>query len=336
MVNISVALCTYNGERFIKKQLSSILEQSKKIDEIVICDDCSTDNTVLIIKEFQKKYPNIIRFYQNDNNVGYIKNFNNCYSLCKGEYIFSCDQDDIWCNNKVERIMNVFDDDVVLVFSNASLIDENDNAYNQSLWDNLNIDFNTICNDISYQKTILDRFVVTGTTIAFRNSFYKKLDIINYNCVHDLLLSYVAPLYGRVVAINEQLTKYRRHDSNVTEIAPLNNHKNLKRSIYTKIKDNLYQIKNNGLYNRFSIYRIIWEPAYHIIKNFNTDYAQNFNDKYQFVYSLDEISKMKKMKRILHFFKFINKIDNRIAYKKYKSIETLPIFKDFVYLLLSK
>ena len=94
---ISVAMTTYNGEQYIKEQLTSIIHQSRQVNEIIICDDCSKDHTPEIIQSFQNQYKDInIKLYINEKNVGYRDNFKKAISLCSGDYIFISDQDDIW------------------------------------------------------------------------------------------------------------------------------------------------------------------------------------------------------------------------------------------------
>ena len=98
-------MCTYNGEKYIKEQLESILNQTIAIDEIIICDDGSNDKTIQIIEEIQLEYPNKISLYKNQVNLGSNKNFEKAITICSGDYIFLSDQDDIWKNNKVEKII---------------------------------------------------------------------------------------------------------------------------------------------------------------------------------------------------------------------------------------
>ena len=338
MINISVGMCTYNGEKYIREQLSSIFNQSKKVDEIVICDDCSNDNTISIIKEFQEKYPNTIRLYQNESNIGFGSNFFKCFSLCKGEYIFSCDQDDVWCENKVEKIIDAFKYDTVFVFSNAYLIDGEGNELNKSLWESLQIDYKKICNNEEYKKTIKKQLFVSGTTMAFKNSFYKKVGIPKYICSHDIYLSYLAPLFGSVVAIDEKLTKYRRHNNNTTKNAPVrfkDTTTRRKMSLSYRIKDNWYWMRHNGKYYKYSAQRNALDSVYEISKNYNNEYAMFFNDKSKFLKELDEISKKKKLSSLWCFIKFISKKENRDIYKKYQHDEIMPMFKDFLYMLLA-
>ena len=336
MINISVALCTYNGEDYLRQQLISILNQTMAVDEIVICDDCSSDNTVLIINEFKEKYPKLIRFYQNDTNLGYRRNFDNCYRLCKGEYIFSCDQDDIWNDNKVEKIFNTFKENTMLVFTNASIIDKNGNDVNKTLWGILELDYNSISNNEVFKETIRKRFVVTGATMAFRKSMYDKIEICSYTYEHDALIARVAPIFGEVIAINEKLIKYRRHGKNATIIEEVYEEIPKKRTIIDKLKLNYSKIISNGRYSRFAYPCELLEPVYHISKNYDNDYSRSYNEPFLYFDSLYKMSKMNRLKSICCLTKFICNKDNRDAYKKYKGKETFPIIKDYVYFLFAR
>ena len=107
---ISVAMATYNGAEYIIEQLDSIRRQTKSVDEVVIVDDCSKDETVSLVRAFNEKYPDLnIKLYENEENLGYKKNFKKALSLCDGEILFLCDQDDAWKENKVEVLCNIFE-----------------------------------------------------------------------------------------------------------------------------------------------------------------------------------------------------------------------------------
>lgn len=113
---VSIALCTYNGAAFIKQQLDSITGQSYTNLEIIICDDASTDDTLRIIEEYQANEPRI-RFFRNDRNIGYNKNFEKAFTLCTGEYIAISDQDDVWEKNKIELFMKNWPSGSLFVYS---------------------------------------------------------------------------------------------------------------------------------------------------------------------------------------------------------------------------
>src|SRR5258708_37621369 len=101
---LSVAMCTYNGARFLPEQLESIAAQTKLPDELVVCDDRSTDGSVEIIRSFAQRAPFEIRLDINANNLGSTKNFEKAIGLCQGEIIALADQDDVWCPQKLSRI----------------------------------------------------------------------------------------------------------------------------------------------------------------------------------------------------------------------------------------
>ena len=110
-MKLSVAMCTYNGAEFIEEQLISILNQTVKIDEIIICDDCSTDDTLEILQKIIEQNNSVITIFRNEVNLRSNKNFEKALSLCTGDYIFFSDQDDIWKKNKVQKFIDKFNED---------------------------------------------------------------------------------------------------------------------------------------------------------------------------------------------------------------------------------
>src|SRR5215467_4239016 len=108
MPKLSVALCTYNGSRFLQEQLGSIGSQSRPPDELVICDDGSSDDTVDIIKRFALNAPFPVKLEVNASNLGSTKNFELAVSLCCGDVIALSDQDDVWDATKLAKIERVF------------------------------------------------------------------------------------------------------------------------------------------------------------------------------------------------------------------------------------
>src|SRR6266542_888200 len=107
-MKISVAIGTYNGEKFLNVQLESILQQTIPVHEIIVCDDHSGDDTINILREFEVSYPSLLKIFANEKNLGVVKNFEKAISLCTGNIIFLADQDDVWNNNKVESVLNFF------------------------------------------------------------------------------------------------------------------------------------------------------------------------------------------------------------------------------------
>ncbi|QBK77615.1 glycosyltransferase family 2 protein [Myroides odoratimimus] len=204
---ISVCLATYNGERYIKQQVESILSQLRECDEIIISDDYSKDKTLEIINEFQDSR---IKVYFNTLGKGVVKNFENAIRNSTGEIIFFCDQDDVWRSDKVITILKVFDNEpsITCVFSNAVIID----------------DVGYECGDTFFKKKPLlnvvsifvkNRFL--GCTMAFRkNVKFNILPFSNNLPMHDWYVGLKHLLKGKVFFVDECLIYYRRHSNNVT------------------------------------------------------------------------------------------------------------------------
>ena len=132
MNKISIAMATYNGEKYVEKQMLSLVEQSRPADEVIIVDDCSKDNTSEIVKKFIKER-NLSnwKFVVGEENVGYKRNFYNAVSLTTGDIIFLCDQDDIWCKDKLEIMEKVFEKEPSIKALNTSFnfIDGDDKPF---------------------------------------------------------------------------------------------------------------------------------------------------------------------------------------------------------------
>lgn len=134
---ISVIIATYNGEKYILAQLESILNQTLVPDEVIIRDDCSKDNTVHLIKKFIVDHNlNNWKLKVNKENRGFVKNFYQALSEANGDFIFLCDQDDIWLSNKIEELSKLMiKSGALMIHSNIDVIDENGNiiAYNYEI-----------------------------------------------------------------------------------------------------------------------------------------------------------------------------------------------------------
>ena len=200
----SVVLCTYNGEKYIKDQIYSILNQTQEVDEIIINDDGSTDKTNELIKSIAEKQK-FIKYYINKKNIGFINNFAEGIKKTNGDLVFFSDQDDIWLPNKVERIVCEFkkNSNINVVFTNASILNSNI----KNLWSNYNYDFNhKICSEI------LKRDFVTGATMCCKRNFLVKYLPIPNQIYHDRWFALAAALTGTLHPIDENLIKYRVHE----------------------------------------------------------------------------------------------------------------------------
>lgn len=223
---ISVCIATYNGEKYIKEQITSILSQIGNKDEIIVSDDGSTDNTINIIKSLHK---NNIHIIYNRHEHGYTPNFENALSQAKGKYIFLSDQDDIWENDKVItclRYLKKYD----FVVSDAKIINSNGKIIKESFCKERKSKFGLINN--------LIRFSFLGCCIAFKRTILKKAIPFPHNhklCTHDNWLTLVSLMYYKGAFINKALIKYRRHQDNTSSGGFKNS-----TSIFFKIKYRLY------------------------------------------------------------------------------------------------
>ncbi|NTE04740.1 glycosyltransferase [Agrobacterium tumefaciens] len=204
---ISVAVCTYNGSLFLEKQLISILNQTYKNIEIVVVDDCSTDNTFEITETLALKYPQI-KSFRNTKNIGFNKNFEKAITLTAGEYITISDQDDIWLENKLQKLMDNIKNKW-LIFSNSEWMDEDENLLGkQTLGANFNLDIRTFKSFLFYNS-------VTGHTTLFSKTLLKYILPMPENGYYDWWIGFVASYHNQITCLNECLTLHRIHRSSV-------------------------------------------------------------------------------------------------------------------------
>ena len=217
-MQVSVAMCTYNGARFLQEQLYSINSQSRLPDELVICDDGSTDNTLAILRNYADaaKFP--LRIYNNKMKLGAAKNFELAISISQGNIVILSDQDDIWQPNKIQVLVQVLSEnlDAGYVFSDAIIIEEGGRPIHQSLWKQLSINrkqLSMFSHGVEGQlRVLLMRTVVTGATMAFRASLKNTILPIPDLWVHDEWISFASSMNGaRGIPIQEPLIYYRRH-----------------------------------------------------------------------------------------------------------------------------
>ncbi|WP_051884503.1 glycosyltransferase [Chryseobacterium luteum] len=214
----SVALCTYNGEAYIAEQLDSILSQTLPVSEIIICDDSSTDGTLKILSHYAEQYPEIIKVNQNTENLGYVRNFEKALSLCTGDIVLLCDQDDRWYNNKTEVITGIFEKhpDMNAVCHNTKLFGESlDSRKDLTYWDIEHFNPEHFKNSQEIVKRLLYQGnVFPGMGMAVRNIFLKQhlpLKRLNETIIHDYELLLLASDTNSVWIENSVLGEYRIH-----------------------------------------------------------------------------------------------------------------------------
>lgn len=216
MRKIGVAMCTFNGEKYLKEQLDSILNQTVKVDEIVVCDDKSTDKTLEILEEYSIKYPTVFKIFKNEITLRSVKNFEKAISLTTSDYIFLSDQDDFWKGNKVEKTLSFFDSnpDLDAVFSNANFIDENSKILGNNLWNSIYFNSDLVGYNELFKYIVLKRNVVTGAAFCFKKQV--KDYVLPFPVIpqfhHDHWMAFLVSQKNKLGFIIEELISYRLHD----------------------------------------------------------------------------------------------------------------------------
>ena len=224
-LKISVAMCTFNGEAFLKEQLESILAQTVLPTELVVCDDCSKDGSLEILYEFKESCNFPVIVIANAENFGINKNFENAIAHCSGELIALADQDDIWQPYKLETIYKIFQDNPQCgyVFSNADLIDANGKSLCRDLWQSIGFThkrYSRYAAGDQLEVMLSNGNFIYGMTMAFR-SVYKPtllpIESQSYACTHDTWISTILSSIGaNGVAVSKCLVKYRQHPNQLS------------------------------------------------------------------------------------------------------------------------
>jgi glycosyltransferase involved in cell wall biosynthesis len=214
--NISIVLATFNGSKYIVKQIESILAQTIMPEEIIICDDCSTDETVSLLKPYLNNKQ--IKLFVNEDRLGVFENFKKAAKLANNaNWLVFGDQDDIWLPqklNKLTRAMAVLDDEITpsLVYSDLAVIDKNDTIMFSSFWERQKIKPEKI-----KLSTLLYGNVVTGCTMIINRPLANEFFLVdNSDYLHDEWLGLIAYSFGKAQILNESLVLYRQHETNVT------------------------------------------------------------------------------------------------------------------------
>lgn len=220
-LTISIAMCTYNGERFLQEQLDSFLNQTRLPDELVVCDDGSQDGTVRILEAFAARSPFPVRLFINPENLGFSKNFEKAISLCQGEIIALSDQDDVWMPDKLERFELIFSINPKLgyVFCNALIVNENLQALGFTSWEYLGFTprlQKEFCQGKA-TEILLNDITVYGATLAFRSEMRNFFLPIPDFWAYDSWIVFLVSLIRDVSILQENLNMYRQHSSQCTK-----------------------------------------------------------------------------------------------------------------------
>lgn len=212
---VDILLATYNGEKYIKEQVESILNQTYENIQIIISDDCSTDKTRQVLKEYENNEK--IKIFYQEKNLGYVKNFEFLLKQVESNLYMLSDQDDVWKKEKVEKSVEKIENEKLdLVFGDLEVVDENLNT----LYKSYNRYMHLIHKIKKYQKDYRLQYLyncMTGCTIISRKNWIDKVLPFPTNSkymIHDYWLGLVIALNGKVGYIEEPYILYRQHGKN--------------------------------------------------------------------------------------------------------------------------
>jgi glycosyltransferase involved in cell wall biosynthesis len=216
MPSISIALATYNGERYIAAQLDSIRRQSSTPNELIVCDDGSSDNTINLVQEFAENASFHTQIIQNPLRLGYRTNFMQAAAACTSELIAFCDQDDIWAPDKLATMRYAFEDPkVLLAYHNATLIDDRGLILGTTFRQRVPKIFEPLA---IYPWLIIPGFaqVVRQSLLRFTPLHAGSIDpyALGEPMPHDHWYLFWASVLGRIVYIPNTVAQYRQHDAN--------------------------------------------------------------------------------------------------------------------------
>lgn len=210
MKTISIAMATYNGAQYLPEQLASICAQDVLPMELVVCDDGSTDESLTILESFKAPFP--IRIHRNAENLGYRGNFMKAASLCRGDLIAFCDQDDVWLPNKLGKCRDMIEDsNLIMAYHEAVVTDENLRPTGLLYGPRKPIiePLTWLPRQFGFGFT----FVIDRTLLKFNEYWKYSNDVYRPNLIesHDNWFIFLALSLGRVGYISHPLALYRRH-----------------------------------------------------------------------------------------------------------------------------
>ncbi len=298
---ISIALCTYNGEKYLEKQLTSILSQTYSNLEVVVVDDGSTDGTEDLIVKYAAT-DDRIKFFKNDVNLGFNKNFERAISLTTGDFIAISDQDDVWAKEKIAALHENISDNWV-IFSNSELVDEKGEALGGRLLEQVDL------NNVSY-KNFLYINQVTGHTSLFSRDFLDYYLPIPVKGYYDWWMGFVAAYHGKIVYLDEVLTMHRVHSQSVVQQKVLTNFDRKSREVlnYNIVKQQLDNFRN---------YKFLKERDKAFLQEYEKAYTKSW-DKFSFrlywlyLKNFDAIHLQRKNKSFLSKANFLRKISGPV------------------------
>lgn len=206
---ISIALATYNGERYLEQLLDSLVGQDYPNFEIVVSDDGSSDRTLLLLQHYAGRDQRI-RLLPSSGHLGFNRNFARCFAACRGELISPCDQDDSWYTSKTRRLAEAIGD-ALLVYCNSRAVDEQGYPLGWTIADK------GLMVEGSDPRRLLFFNSIASHAMMFRRRLLMDAGDLSRTKYHDWWLSFVAANLGAIVYVDEILVDYRVHDASVMQ-----------------------------------------------------------------------------------------------------------------------
>ena len=213
---VDIILPTYNGEKFIKEQIESILNQSHKNIRLLISDDCSTDGTIEILKKYKEK-DNRIELYVQTKNLGVVKNIEFLLQKVTSNYYMLSDQDDYWLPEKVEKSLEKLkQNNADIVFGDLEVVDEKLKTIYPSFNDFMKLTRKIKNNQNSYKLNYLYNCITGCTILAKKQTIEKIIPIPTQSkyLIHDHWIGIITSLNGKIAYMPEKYIKYRQHGNN--------------------------------------------------------------------------------------------------------------------------
>lgn len=215
---IGIAMTTYNGERFLREQIDSILNQTYTDFELIICDDVSSDSTVDILNEYAQK-DSRVHIVQNEKNLGFLKNFEKAIRICLergADYVALSDQDDIWLPNHLEVLLKTLNGKEGLACGDVRLIDENNKEYSK-LSERLNLDIEKLPTLDKLKISMYNINLFQGACMLIHKSCFRFLfPYPDHISSHDTWFFLCSAYTDHFYYSSEILSKHRQHKNNAS------------------------------------------------------------------------------------------------------------------------
>lgn len=304
METVDIILSSYNGELYIKEQITSILENTWTDWRLWVCDDGSKDNTKEIVKELEAQYPDKIFWRPNETNKGSAISFLDGARKATGDYVMFCDQDDFWLPNKIQDTLACMKTNEekfgknmpLIVFTDAKVVDQNLNTMHESFHRSSKLDTTKL--DLSH---MLMENKMMGCTMMLNRALLSKLVHFPKKVrMHDWWAGIVAAAYGKIVYLNQPTMLYRQHTNNVVGSTEFSREAVMKKvSTWKKQKQALLDTQKQA----GSLYQLA------------QDYMENSEENY-----LDEeVKQMIQTFAILHKQNWVKRRMQIIRYRFWKS-----------------